>query len=60
LCLVSVVVGGGEEGDSGDRHDQDLQVLIMNPVVFFLGPAGGGGGEEGDSGDGHNQDLQFL
>ncbi len=33
---------------------------FMNPVVFFLGPAGGGGGEEGDSGDRHDQDLQFL
>ncbi len=34
--------------------------IIMSPVVFFLGPAGGGRGEEGDSGDRHDQDLEDL
>ncbi len=33
----------GEEGDSGVRHDQDLEIF-MNPVIFFLGPTGGGRG----------------
>jgi hypothetical protein len=37
------VVVEGEEGDSGVRHDQDLEIF-MNPVIFFLGPTGGGRG----------------
>ncbi len=49
----------GEEGDSGVRHDQDLEIF-MNPAVFFLGPAGGGGGEEGDSRGRHDQSGKLF
>ncbi len=40
--------------------DTTKLTVFMNPVGFFLGPAGGGGGEEGDSREDTTKTYRYL